>query len=106
MTIIRPERSRPFFVLIMSFLGAMCLACTIWLVWSYLDLHNTQSSISQLQGELEKIRVQTAELKEKEFSLLDSENLSALAASRQLVKDKEPQYITNTSQWLSVVSRH
>ncbi|HEY4526122.1 MAG TPA: hypothetical protein VJL32_03445 [Candidatus Paceibacterota bacterium] len=105
MTTIRPERSRSFLNLIILFLGVACVACTVWLVWWYLDSNELKISLSRLQVELERSQADTAELKDKSFALLNGDSLNALAASRQLVQDREPQYITNTSQWLSVASR-
>ena len=105
MTIIRPESKRSFLNLAILFLGVVCVSCTVWLVWWYLDLNSLQNSLVRLESELGETQAQGTELKNKVFALLDGANLSALATSRNLVQDREPQYITNTSQWLSVASR-
>jgi hypothetical protein len=63
---------------------------------------NARHGTSDLKGEYQNIQTESAELKDKIFSLLDTENLENFAQGRALVQEKNPQYleVAHDQKWV------
>jgi len=94
MTIIQPGRSQALAVnKFLVLLIVMLLIAAVWLVSLYNQLVNLNHNILDAESRIQKVETANAELKDKTFNLFDNQKLEALAAERQLIKDKEPQYL-------------
>jgi cell division protein FtsL len=96
MTIIQPAKSNTFLNIIIAILIAALLSGSLWLVALYNRLVNLNHNISELNTELNKLQTANAEVKKAIFAIFDSQNLEKLAEEKQLVKDRNPEYLTIT----------
>ena len=69
------------------------MLATFWLVMSYNKVVSLDHGISNAKQSINKIQSQNAELKNQTFSLLDGNYLQKFALERNLVQDKNPQYL-------------
>lgn len=104
MTIIQPNRTTTLTTAALYVLVLSVALCAIVLVMLYNDMVNFKHGIVEVQKEVRAVQAESAELKETTFNLFNSQNLERVAAERQLVKDREPRYLTPETQW-SLVSR-
>ncbi len=102
MTFIQPNKeSSPFarlniLLLIPIFFGLVSL------VILYNQAVSTNHEIGTAREKLELVEVESAELKEKLFSLLSGDKVSDLVASAGLISDKNPEYFNPQKQWAFV----
>jgi cell division protein FtsL len=103
MTIIQPIRNRFYLTLIIIILGTMAAACLTWWLVIYNSAVDSKHNIGLLEQKIQDQEVQNTELKNRVFSMLDSQKLEALLQSKGYVKDKGPQYFeaTMTFSWAS-----
>jgi len=99
MTFIQPPRSNNLLNKILLFLILGLIFGTYWLITLYSNSVGLTHGILDMRSQISQIQTQNAELKNKVFSLLDSANLQNLAKDRQLIQEKNPQYLEVDKQW-------
>lgn len=104
MTSIQPNKEKTLSVKIIALLGVTLLFGVIFLIALYNQTVNLEHEIKAARDEVQNIQAENAEYKDKIFNLLSAKNIESIAAERQLVKEKEPEYI-QAHRW-AVVSQY
>jgi cell division protein FtsB len=91
MTIIQPNKYQNIKRLTII-LSSILIGVVVFGVFLYLQTVNAKHDLTKMKQELENMRVQNAELKEKYYSLVDATSLEQLAEERGLIQDKNPQW--------------
>lgn len=93
MTIIQPGNNKTFLnkILVAMIFGAILVS--FMLVALYTRFVNLNHGIAETKKAIEESQTANAELKDKVFALLDRGRLESLAAERNLVEEKNPQYL-------------
>jgi cell division protein FtsB len=100
MTIIQPNRSSSFRLnWLIAGLVLLLVASSVWLVSLYNRIVNLEHGTAAMRREMHEIRSANADMKEEIFGLMDSGRFEELAASRGLVKDRDPRYLQIDPQW-------
>lgn len=102
MTIIQPQNKKNILnkILLVLILSAMFVSFA--LVAFYVRFVNLNHGIAKTREAIEEVQTANAELKDKIFALLDRSRLESLAAEKNLVKEKNPQYFQAPSQPLAL----
>jgi hypothetical protein len=105
MTIIQPTHNRFYLTLIVAILGVTAFACLTWWLMIYNSAVDSKHNIGLMGRTIQDEEVKNTELKNKVFSMLDSQKLEALLQARGFVKDKGPQYFEANLNytWASVL---
>ncbi len=93
MTIIQPNKNKDFIKLTIT-LGLISVLVIVYGIFIYLQTVSLRHDLEVNKSNLEKLRLQNAELKNKFFQLVDSDNLEALAKARGLIQEKNPQWVS------------
>ncbi len=104
MTIIHPHKTLPFINIILTVLAGVLVVFSVWLVILYNRSVNLDHNISSFKAQIKNTETQTAELKDRIFTLFDAQALSHIAETGGLVKENSPRYLEVPSQVLSVVA--
>ena len=91
MTIIRPNKYKDIKRLVIS-LGVFLVGTILVWVFVYLQTVNLSHDLTKAKHRLEEVKVENADLKNEYYSLVDADNLEALAKERGFIKDKNPQW--------------
>ena len=91
MTIIQPNKNKELKRLVII-LSVVLISTFAMNVFVYLETVNAKHDLSRVRDEVEKLKVDNAELKNEYYALVDTENLERLAAERGFVQDKNPQW--------------
>ena len=107
MTLIQPNKDKNIFSILLMLSVVPLLTGVVWLIMIYNQTVNFNHSATSMKEELANVQTESADLKEKLFATLDTDNLQQVAADYQLVKDKNPQFleIDTASQW-AFASQH
>ncbi|RJP45948.1 hypothetical protein C4587_00130 [Candidatus Parcubacteria bacterium] len=101
MTLIQPNKNNILLHKLIFLFAALLVAEALWLVTLYNRSVNLGHDIASMRAELKEIEARSAELKNKLFVALDTDELEAFARERNLIEDKKPQYFTSSEQWLA-----
>lgn len=93
MTLIRPRNNTFPFALVALFAAIPILAAATWLIISYNNVVDLRHGAQSMKNDLKNLQTMTADLREKEFALLDTRALDALAARNSLVRESNPRYL-------------
>lgn len=102
MTFIQPKKETNQFAKLNVFLIIPIFVGLVLLVILYNQIVSINHEISLSRKKLGNLEAQSAELKEKLFGFLSSNNMSELASSRNLVSEKNPEYFNPQKQWAFV----
>ena len=91
MTIIQPNKHKDIKRLSIL-LGILLVGALSMWVFVYIETVNLNHNIAKAKNDIENIKVENADLKDRYYGLVDADNLEKLAAERGLVKDKNPQW--------------
>ncbi len=100
MTIIQPNKNKPFWNKVLIALGAAIMSAGISIIIIYNQNVEFDHEAERLNTELQDLQTADAELKEKFFELLSSNNLEKLASERQLIKETKPRYLEVNQKWV------
>lgn len=97
MTIFTPHHNQTIkhFLLI---LFALLLVGGVLYIFEYNSLVNARFALNNLKKDLVGLQAQNADLKNQLYTVIDPAKLAALAASKGLILEGKPQYVTN--QWV------
>lgn len=104
MTIIHPHKTSPFINIILALLAGVLVVSSVWLVVLYNRSVNLDHNISSLKAQIKNMETETAELKDRIFTLLDTQALSRIAETEGLVKENSPRYLDVPSATLPVIA--
>ena len=93
MTIIHPHKTLPFINIIFTILAGILVVSSVWLVFLYNRSVNLDHDISGLKAQIKNTETETAELKDRIFTILDTQALSRIAETEGLVKEGNPKYL-------------
>jgi cell division protein FtsL len=91
MTIIQPNKYKDIKRLMFS-MGVFIVGIILVWVFVYLQTVNLRHDTASAKKSLEEAKVENAELKNRYYGIVDSENLENLARERGFVNDKNPQW--------------
>lgn len=91
MTIIQPNRHQDIRRLIALF-SSLILLVFLSGVFIYLQTVTLRHDLSKNSKELENLKVQNSELKNKVYELVDTTNLERVAQQQGFVQEKNPQW--------------
>lgn len=72
---------------------AICLIASLWIVLSYNRSVNLEHEISATEINIRELQTNKAQLQDKMFTLLSDVNLKEFSRNRNLVEEKNPQYM-------------
>lgn len=104
MTFFKPEQKSLLNYAIMALI-AVCLIASLWIVLSYNSAVNLEHEISATEINIMELQTNKAQLQDKMFTLLSDVNLKEFSRNRNLVEEKNPQYMktaNNTAGELAV----
>lgn len=100
MTIVSQHKTEKIHRAPLIFLGVLTI-CTMVLGTSwYNQIVNLTHELESRRGDIQKIQVRNADLKQRVFALVSFENLKKVARERNLVAEKNPHYLELDSRWL------
>lgn len=99
MTFIQPNKDSGFINKVLAALAVGFVASVFWLVALYNSSVNVSHGLSDMRGEFEEVQAQNMALQERILKLMNSDNLKGLAAAKNLVQDKKPDYLEIHPQW-------
>ena len=91
MTIIQPNKYKDIKRLAVS-LSVVLVGSILVSVFVYLQTVNLTHNLASTKVQLDGAKVRNADLKSEYYSLIDADNLEALAEERGFIKDKNPQW--------------
>lgn len=97
MTFFKPERKSLLNYAIMA-LVALCLIASLWIVLSYNRSVNLEHGISAAEANIRELQTEKAQLQDKMFTLLSDVNLKEFSKNRNLVEEKNTQYMKTAAQ--------
>ncbi|OGY99188.1 MAG: hypothetical protein A3B13_00585 [Candidatus Liptonbacteria bacterium RIFCSPLOWO2_01_FULL_45_15] len=92
MTFFRPEQ-KSFINYAITTLIAICLIASLWIVLSYNRSVNLEHEISAKEINIRELQTNKAQLQDKMFTLLSDVNLKEFSRNRNLIEEKNPQYM-------------
>lgn len=104
MTIIQPNKTGSYTNIVLAILAGVLTVFSVWLVVLYNRSVNLNHNISDLKAQIKNTETETAELKDRIFTILDTQALSRIAETEGLVKENSPRYLEVPSKDLSVVA--
>jgi cell division protein FtsL len=93
MTIIQPGNKKTFWDRILAGLIIASVLISFFLVSAYTRFINLNHGLAETRKAIQEVQTANAELKDKIFALFDRSRLESLAAERNLVVEKNPQYL-------------
>lgn len=102
MTFIQPKKETNLFSKLNIILIIPIFVGLVLLVILYNQIVSLNHEITVSRKKLGNLEAESAELKEKLFSFLSSNNMGELATSRNLVSEKNPEYFNPQKQWAFV----
>ncbi|MFH1246637.1 MAG: hypothetical protein V1489_02600 [Candidatus Liptonbacteria bacterium] len=99
MTILQPERP---WTLTSYLLGGLIvvMACTsFWLITMYVRVVDLEHDMAQAKVDIQTREAENATLRDKMYALFGADNMRALSESRQLITDRNPQYVKIDREW-------
>jgi len=72
---------------------AICLIASLWIVLSYNRSVNLEHEISAKEINIRELQTNKAQLQDKMFTLLSDVNLKEFSRNRNLIEEKNPQYM-------------
>ncbi|MBI1838811.1 MAG: septum formation initiator family protein [Candidatus Colwellbacteria bacterium] len=91
MTIIQPNKNKSLSRIIFVLGGILVLTASFY-VFTYANSVGLNQDIKVSEKNLERLKVENAELKNDLFALTDSRRLDELAKEKNLIYDKNPQW--------------
>ncbi len=92
MTFFQPEQKSLLNYAIVA-LVAVCLIASLWIVLSYNKFVNLEHEISAAEINIRELQIGKAQLQDKMFTLLSDVNLKEFSQNRNMVEEKNPQYM-------------
>ena len=92
MTFFQPEQKSFINYAIMALI-AICLIASLWIVLSYNRSVNLEHEISAKEINIRELQTNKAQLQDKMFTLLSDVNLEEFSRNRNLIEEKNPQYM-------------
>ena len=99
MTFIQPKKNSRLFPKILAALVIPIILGVFGLIIIYNQNVSLSHDISKIEGKIREIENANSQVKEKIFSLLNNANIEEIAASGQLVTEKNPEYFSTNKQW-------
>ncbi len=93
MTIIQPNKNNYKFNLLISCFVISIVMSAVWGVFLYNESVNLRHETERWETDLSQMEVESAELKNKFYSIIDAKNLETIVGQTSLILDKNPQYI-------------
>ena len=100
MTIIQPNKEKNFFKTLLVVFAVPVLGGVLSLVVLYNRTVTMGHNLSEVAKELETLEAHNAELKESFFALFDRKKVEDFISERELIKEKNPQYLMTEPPWL------
>ena len=104
MTFIQPNRIVDRLTYILGACIAAFALTACWLIAMYVHVVDLEHDVASTKEHIQILEGSSASLRDKTYALLDANSFDALAADHNLVKDRDPQYVTIDQEW-SLVSR-
>ena len=102
MTNFAPSSKNRLFKVFLTWTGLLFASAVLVLVMLYNRSVNTSHALSDAKKEFQKIKIETAEVKDKIFVVFQAKNLEKFAEEQSLIKEKNPGYFRLSPQWASV----
>ncbi len=99
MTIINAQKNKSLIYFLLT-LFTLIIAGGLFYIYQYNLLAERKINLDNLKSEIEVVKVQNAELKNKLFQLIDPTKVDSLASRFGLVIDKSPNYL-KSPLWVS-----
>jgi cell division protein FtsB len=96
MTIIQPHKNKRKTGVLIAFLTLSCISAAVWAIFSYNQVVELRHEVDANKGNLNKIEVSNAELKDGLYKLVDLNGQSSSTRPQSLVLDKDPEYVKLT----------
>lgn len=93
MTIIQPHQIDYKMNFLISTAIFLLVASAVWGVFLYNQLVNFSHEIAGQEKIIERAEVESAELKNILYQMIDSKNSESLISSRSLISEKSPDYL-------------
>ena len=77
-------------------MGLVGLVAVVAVVSGYLQTVGLRHDLEARRAELDRLRVENVELKNKFFQLVDSTSLENLAKEKGLLQEKNPQWVSGS----------
>lgn len=102
MTIIEPNKAKYSYnpAILTMLLLLVILGCSH--IYFYNESVGLKHLISEESKNLQELRVVNAELKNQLYKITDLSSLDSVVESRNLIKDKKPEYLKDKSEVLAV----
>ncbi len=97
MTFFQPEQRSLMNYAIIALI-AVCLIASLWIVLSYNKSVNLEHGISAAEVSIRELQTEKAQLQDKMFTLLSDVNLKEFSNKRNLVEEKNPQYLKTAAR--------
>lgn len=97
MTFFKPEQKSLLNYAITALI-AVCLIASLWIVLSYNRAVNLEHEISATEINIMELQTNKAQLQDKMFTLLSDVNLKEFSRNRNLVEEKNPQYMKSAAR--------
>jgi hypothetical protein len=96
MTIIEPQKNK-YYANEFLYIGLLLLVAAMMSIYLYNINVNLKYQLGLQERAIQQLEVMNADLRNKLYSVLDFNNLSALIQKENLVSDKNPDYLENKS---------
>ncbi|MDO8516220.1 MAG: hypothetical protein Q7S28_03155 [bacterium] len=103
MTFIKPNLYTDILTRVIVALVIPVIAGVVWVIIIYNQTVSLHRNVSRMETEMKSLEADNADLKDRIFTLFDTDHVRALAASRGLIQEKKPTYI-ESSPW--VIASH
>ncbi len=97
MTFFQPEQ-KSLINYAIAVLAAMCLLASLWIILSYNRSVNLEHEISAAGVKIRELQTGKAQLQDKIFALLGDVNLQEFSKNRNLVEERNLQYMKTAGQ--------
>lgn len=93
MTIIRPQKNKKLYNILIGFLSVIFAVVLFTGMWMYGNTVELKHDVAKLQEDIQREEARSSELKNSIYAILSPNNLENLAKERGLVKDRDPEYM-------------
>ena len=95
----QPNKEKKTLTRLLFILAVPLLGGVVGLVMLYNQTVNVQHAVDGLRADLQEIQTNNAELKERFFGLFDRASIEQFVQERNLIKERNPEYLTVKEQW-------